>query len=489
VDAIVRGSTPPAGKGAIVLMHDAGGDRAQTMAALDRLLPQVQQSGYQFATVSQSLQTKLAAPVNPPAPTADRWRGRALVWTVQAADGLMRLLWLLLISVGALTLVRTLLLFAIALRHARQRRAPTWSWGEQVQEPISVIVPAFDEQATIAATVRTLAASNHPEVEVVVVDDESADATAETVRDLGFANVRLVQVPSGGKATALNTGVALARHELIVMVDADTIVAPDALHELVQPFGDPGVGAVAGNVKVGNRRGLLARWQHIEYVIGFNLDRRLYDALGCIPTVPGALGGFRRETLEAIGGLSTDTLAEDTDLTMAILREGWRVVYQDTAQAHTEAPRTLRQLWHQRYRWSYGTMQAMWKHRHSMVEGGPSGRFGRRGLPLIALFSVVLPLLAPLLDLLTVYGTFFLNRWITAIGWLAVLVLQTITAVLAFRLDGERLRPLWSLPLQQFAYRQIMYLVLLQSATTALAGRRLRWQKLRRSGEVAADVT
>ncbi len=488
VSKILTNATPRNGDGAIVLMHDAGGDRAETVAALQRYIPSMQARGYTFTTVSQAVQPHLATPVNVKASTSERWRGRALVWTVQAADGFMRVLWWLLLTIGVLTVLRALLLFGVALWHARRRRSPTWSWGPPVNEPISVIVPAFNEQDTIAATVRTLAASTHAEVEVVVVDDDSTDATADRVTALGLDNVRLVRVPSGGKATALNAGVAMARHDLIVMVDADTIVDADALHQLVQPFGDPSVGAVAGNVKVGNRRRLLGRWQHIEYVIGFNLDRRLYDALGCIPTIPGALGAFRRRTLQEIGGLSHDTLAEDTDLTMAILRGGWRVVYQENAIAHTEAPATLRQLSQQRYRWSYGTMQAMWKHRRSIIERGPSGRFGRRGLPLIGLFTVVLPLFAPLLDVLTVFGALFLDRWLTIIGWLAVLTVQTITAVLAFRLDREPLRPLWALPLQQLVYRQLMYVVLVRSAFTALTGRRLRWQKLKRSAEVAVDA-
>jgi cellulose synthase/poly-beta-1,6-N-acetylglucosamine synthase-like glycosyltransferase len=261
------------------------------------------------------------------------------------------------------------------------------------------------------------------------------------------------------------------------------VVEPDSIHRLIQPFADETVGAVAGNVKVANRRGLIGKWQHIEYVIGFNLDRRLYDTMGCIPTIPGALGGFRRTALSQVGGLSEDTLAEDTDLTMAIHRAGWRVVYEESARSYTEAPATLHMLWKQRYRWSYGTMQAMWKHRHAIRE---KTRFGRGGLPLIALFSVVLPLLAPLIDLMAVYGFFFLDRVVTLIGWSAMMVVQVITAVLAFRLDRERLRPLWTLPLQQVVYRQVMYVVLLHSAFTALTGRRLAWQRVHRTGELAS---
>ena len=489
VDNIIRNATPKGEQGAIILMHDAGGDRAQTVAALARFIPMMKQRGYKFTTVSQGLGAALPnveAPVaNPPAATMDKWRGGALIWGVRLAHGAMVGLWVLLIAVGVLTLARTLLLFLFALQHTRKRRAATWSWGPPVTEPVSVLVPAYNEEKTIGSAVRSLAASAHPDVEVVVVDDASTDGTTDIVDGLGLANVRLVKVPRGGKATALNTGLALARHELVVMVDADTVVEPDSIHRLVQPFAEPTVGAVAGNVKVGNRRGLIARWQHIEYVIGFNLDRRLYDTFGCMPTIPGALGAFRRRAVRDAGGLSDDTLAEDTDLTMAIQRAGWRVVYEESALARTEAPATIVQLWRQRYRWSYGTMQAIWKHRRALVERGPSGRFGRRGLPFIAFFSVLLPLLAPLFDILAIYGTFFLNRWETAAGWLAILAVQIATAILAFRLDREPLRSLWVLPLQQFFYRQVMYVVLLHSTVTALTGGRLRWQKLRRTGEVA----
>jgi cellulose synthase/poly-beta-1,6-N-acetylglucosamine synthase-like glycosyltransferase len=308
------------------------------------------------------------------------------------------------------------------------------------------------------------------------------------VDGLHLGNVQVIRTPSGGKARALNTGMAFAHHDLIVMVDADTVVEPDSIHRLVQPFADPGVGAVSGNVKVGNRHGLLGKWQHIEYVIGFNLDRRLYDTLGCIPTIPGALGAFRRQAVIDAGGLQVDTLAEDTDLTIAVQRAGWRVVFEESARAWTEAPTGLRQLWRQRYRWSFGTMQALWKHRRALIESGPSGRFGRRGLPLIAVFTVLLPLLAPLLDIMAAYGVVFLDRRAAALGWLAMLVVQAVTAVLAFRLDHESLRPLWTLPLQQVVYRQLMYLVLIHAASTALAGRRLQWQKMRRTGEVTVPA-
>ena len=492
VDRIVRNATPDGDRGAIVLFHDAGGDRAQTVSALSRVIPQLQQRGYRFTTVSQAYR-QAAANAQEPAvlsapPRQTLWRGAALVWAVRIAEATLTLLWWLLLAVGALILARTALLFGFAVRHTRRRHSPGWSWGPPVTAPISVIVPAYNEREGIATTVWSLADNDHPEVEIVVVDDASTDGTSAVVDSMNLPNVRVVRVPRGGKANALNAGLALSRHEIVVMVDADTFVEPHALHRLVQPFADSTVGAVAGNVKVGNRNTVVARWQHIEYVIGFNLDRRLYETFDCIPTVPGALGAFRRSVIVDVGGVTDDTLAEDTDLTMAVHRAGWKVVYEDGARAWTEAPATLRQLWQQRYRWSYGTMQAIWKHRRAFGQHGRAGRFGRLGLPLVALFTVVLPLLAPLVDILAIYGLVFLDRIETVIGWLAILVVQLITAVLAFRIDREPLRPLWTLPLQQFAYRQLTYLVLLQSAVTALTGGQLRWHKLRRTGQAASSV-
>jgi hypothetical protein len=157
-------------------------------------------------------------------------------------------------------------------------------------------------------------------------------------------------------------------------------------------------------------------------------------------------------------------------------------VYEERARAWTEAPATLEQLYRQRYRWSYGTMQAMWKHRQALFDGGDSGRFGRRGLPFLALFGVALPMLAPVVDVMLVYGLVFWELTATLTAWFAMLALQLVTAAVAFRFDRESMRPLWKLPLQQFAYRQLMYLVLMQSAMTAMTGGRLRWHKLHRAG-------
>ncbi|MET7877288.1 bifunctional polysaccharide deacetylase/glycosyltransferase family 2 protein [Micromonospora profundi] len=490
VDKIIENATPDGTSGAVTLWHDAGGDRSQTVAALDRFIPLMKERGYRFVTATEGLNLAFAAAgvdhrvdAGEPATAGDRWRGRMLVWAVRGADDVLGVLGVLFVLVGALTVGRTAVLIVLAGRHARRRRSRDWTWGPPVTEPVSVIVPAYNEKEGIAASVRSLAGGDHPGgIEVIVVDDGSTDGTADIVEALRLPNVRVVRKPNGGKPSALNTGIALARHDLLVLVDGDTIFEPDSVRRLVQPFADPRVGAVAGNVKVGNRRSLIAKWQHIEYVIGFNLDRRLYETLRCMPTVPGAIGGFRREALRYAGGMTDDTLAEDTDITIALGRAGWKIVYEETARAWTEAPTSIGQLWKQRYRWSYGTMQALWKHRRSVLDRGASGRFTRRCLFFVSLFGVLLPLLAPVIDLMALYGLFFLDRKATAVAWLAMLGMQLVTAVVAFRLDREKLGVLWVLPLQQFAYRQLMYLVIIQSVVTALTGGRLGWQKLRRTG-------
>ncbi|AXE86295.1 glycosyltransferase [Streptomyces sp. Go-475] len=480
VEKIISNATPKNGEGAIVLMHDSGGDRSQTVAALDRFITGLKDQGYRFDTLTAALDAPSA---HTPVAGLEAVKGEAWVFLVQASEKITGVLVAGLAVVGVLVFGRLGLMLILSVAHARRVRRRNFSWGTPVTEPVSVLVPAYNEAKCIEQTVRSLVASDHP-IEVLVIDDGSSDGTARIVENLGLPGVRVVRQLNAGKPAALNRGIANARHDIIVMMDGDTVFEPTTVRELVQPFGDPRVGAVAGNAKVGNRDSLIGAWQHIEYVMGFNLDRRMYDVLRCMPTIPGAVGAFRRSALERVGGMSDDTLAEDTDITMALHRDGWHVVYAEKAIAWTEAPESVQQLWSQRYRWSYGTMQAIWKHRRALVDRGPSGRFGRVGLPLVSMFMVVAPLLAPLIDVFLLYGLVFGPTEKTIGAWLGVLAVQGVCAAYAFHLDKERMTHLISLPLQQLLYRQLMYVVLLQSWITALTGGRLRWQKLRRTGAV-----
>ncbi|MGW1166383.1 bifunctional polysaccharide deacetylase/glycosyltransferase family 2 protein [Streptomyces sp. NPDC002550] len=480
---IVANATPHGHAGQILLMHDGGGDRSQTVAALGTLIPRLKAQGFRFATVGAAV--GMAGPVQR-AGLGDHLQGMALISVLRTGDWAVWLLGVLMYAAGLISVLRAAVVLIAARRHRRLRTGRRGrSWGPPVTGPVSVIVPAYNESAGIEAAVRSLIASDHP-VEVIVVDDGSSDGTADLVESLRLPGVRVIRQENAGKPAALNTGLAAASCDLVVMVDGDTVFEPDAVRTLVQPFADPRVGAVSGNAKVVNRGGLLGRWQHIEYVVGFNLDRRLFDLAECMPTVPGAVGAFRRGALLDLGGVSDVTLAEDTDLTMALCRGGWRVVYEEGAVAWTEAPASLSALWRQRYRWCYGTLQAMWKHRGALVQRGAAGKLGRRGLVYLLLFQVLLPLLAPAVDIFAVYGLVFLDPLRIAGLWLAFLLLQLVMGLYAFRLDGERPGPLWSLPLQQFVYRQLMYLVVIQSVFTAASGSRLRWQRMERYGSLAS---
>ena len=482
---IVAAATPRGRRGAIIMFHDGGGDRAQTVAALPAIITQLRARGYRFTTVTGGLH--LAAG-DVPATARQRFAGTALVLTQQAADRAVAVLAVALVAASVLTVARLALLVGSAAAHRRRARRlpPSVRHGPGYLPDVSVVIPAYNEAAGIAATIRSMVTSRYRgRIEVIVIDDGSSDGTAAIASSLRIPYVRVISQPNSGKPGALSRGIAEARTDILILVDGDTIFQADTIGRLVAPLAAADVGAVSGNTKVGNRRGFLGGWQHLEYVMGFNLDRRLFDLLGTIPTVPGAIGAFRRAALAAAGGVSTDTLAEDTDLTMALCRSPWRVVYAPDAIAWTEAPSSLRQLWRQRYRWSYGTMQAMWKHRRAVIENGPSGRFGRYCLTYLALFHVLLPLIAPVVDVFSVYGLVFLNPVKVTLFWLTFVLLQALAGGYALRLDGERLRPLCMLPLQQVVYRQLMYLVTIQSVITALIGTRQRWQAISRAGVFA----
>jgi len=485
VGAIVRAALPPRGRGGIVLMHDAGGRRAETVAALPRIIRALRARGDTLTTVSGlDGQRPLAAML--PASGWQHSRGTMLVatlWLARLVTGVLTRVVEAITLLVALRMLAVLALAAVDRRRAKRRRTdPAFA------PAVSILVPAHDEAVGIARGVGSLAAGAYPgPLEVIVVDDGSTDGTPEVVERMGLPNVRVLRQRNTGKFAALNRGLAHARHEIVVTVDADTVFEPTTLLELVQRFREPDVGAVSGNTKVGNRRGLLGRWQHLEYVMGFNLDRRAYELLGCMPTVPGAIGAYRMAALRDVGGVSGATLAEDTDLTMSLGDRGWRVVYAERARAWTEAPATLRALWRQRCRWAYGTIQSLWKHRGAALRGGRQP-IGRRALPYMAVFQVALPLCAPLIDLFAIYSILFLDPMPILGFWAAFNAVQLVLCVTALRFDGESLRPVWSLPLQQLVYRQIMYLVVIDSVLNALAGSRRSWNRLARTGEVSVGA-
>jgi poly-beta-1,6 N-acetyl-D-glucosamine synthase len=424
------------------------------------------------------------AAVMPDASTTERLQSDALRLTLRTGEWLADAFTAMALLIAALTVARLLVVIVCARHHGRRPSEP----DPMFSPTVTILVPAYNEEVGIEVSVRSLCDQRWPATEVIVIDDGSTDETASIVERLvaeGLDTVSLLRQTNAGKANALNSGLRAASGDIIVTVDADTAFVPGTLALLVAPLRDPAIGAVSGNTKVANRGRLLGRWQHLEYVMGFNLDRRMYDLLGCMPTVPGAIGAFRRTALESVGGFSDDTLAEDTDLTMALHRADWDVAYEPRAIAWTEAPQSLRDLWRQRYRWSYGTMQSIWKHRRATIEGGASRRLGWIGLPYLVLFQIMLAALGPVVDLFALYGLVFLDRKLIIGYWVGFMLVQTAVGIYALRLDHERTRAAWWFPLQQIVYRQLMYLVVLQSLATALSGARTNWNKLRRTGALS----
>ena len=485
VSTIVHNGVPRGARGGIVLMHDAGGRRVQTVAALPRLIRTLRARGFRLVDLSTYMGVPRSG-IEWPATASQRLRGSLFVEVLRIVGWVTAALTLLVEAVTALVGFR--MAVGLALARVQRRRARGRHRDPSFAPPVSFIVPAYDEAVGVARSVRSLAGSNYRgEIEIVVVDDGSRDGTGDVVERLGLERVRVLRQSNMGKAAALNRALRASRHELVVTVDADTVFEPDTLSYLVQRFRDPSVGSVSGNTKIGNRRRLVGRWQHIEYVMGFNLDRRAYEVLGATPTVPGAIGAFRRSALADIGGISGATIAEDTDITLDIARKGWKVVYEERARAWTEAPGGVRALYRQRGRWAYGTIQSAWKHRAALWGRGEHA-FGRRAVGVLLVFQILLPLAAPLIDLFAIYSVVFLDPMPILAFWLAFNAFQLTLAWVAFGMDGESRRPLWALPLQQLVWRQITYFVVLDGILSALLGRQLGWRHLARTGEIATEA-
>lgn len=486
VAKVVSNGTPPPGKGGIIMMHDGGGPREQTVKALPLLIDRLRARGYQFVRVSDLMGVPVSA-VELPSSSGQKLRGRLFNLTLAGAETITNLLSRLVELVTILVALR--MAIGLALAHAHVRRIRRLSDDLSYVPSVSIVVPAYNEARGIARSLCSLASSVYDgQLEVIVVDDGSTDGTGELVRGLKLAKLRLIRQANKGKAAALNRGVRASTGEVIVTVDGDTLFEERTLAYLVQRLRDPSIGAVSGNTKVGNRQSLIGRWQHIEYVMGFNLDRRAYEIIGATPTVPGAIGAFRRQALADIGGISGSTLAEDTDITLELARAGWNVVYEERARAWTEAPSNLRGLYRQRERWAYGTIQAAWKHRRALWARGEHRR-ARRAVGVLALFQVALPLTAPLVDVFALYSIIFLDPMPILAYWLAFNAFQMMLAWGAFGFDRESRRPLWALPLQQFVWRQVMYVVVIDAIITAAIGSRQAWRHSVRTGVTAVGGT
>jgi cellulose synthase/poly-beta-1,6-N-acetylglucosamine synthase-like glycosyltransferase len=361
---------------------------------------------------------------------------------------------------------------------------------------VTVLIPAHNEESVIVQTIASVLLSDLKALHIIVVNDGSSDRTGELL-ETNFSHeprVRIIHQVNRGKAAALNVAMSLADTEIVVTIDADTEIEADAIGKLVRHFSDPTVGAVAGNVKVGNRSRWLTRWQALEYITSQNMEKRAFDLLNCITVVPGALGAWRKKAIEAAGGITADTVAEDADLTIAIRRLGWRVSYDEEAIAWTEAPETAGQLIRQRFRWTFGTLQSFWKHGDTLLRP-KYGTLGWVALPNIFVFQLVLPLISPIIDLLFLGSVLLwaVERWHftwlptvqastddllrSVFFFIGFLLIDILTCVIAFALERkEDWTLLIPVLLQRFYYRQLMYVVLFRSVKEAVSGRPVGWR-------------
>jgi peptidoglycan-N-acetylglucosamine deacetylase len=514
----------PGRSGQIVLLHDGGGDRSQTVEALPKMIRDLRSRNYRFSTISELAgltRDQVMSPVRRDQ-SLDNFYRRAVAFTFYSLSYTGWLLrWFFLIGI-ALGMMRAIFIGSLAFAQwMRSRRreggtgrrgdkegslpvegAGTEREGADYQPFVSVIVPAYNEEKVIAQTIDSLLGSTYPKLEIIVVDDGSSDRTSAVVAQR-FSNeprVRLFNIPNCGKADALNYGLRYAQGEVIVGLDADTHFEKETIGMLARHFADPRVGAVAGNVKVGNRNNLITRWQALEYITSQNLDRRAFAALNCITIVPGAVGACRRSLLDQCGGWVSDTLAEDQELTLQIRRLGYQIVYEEDAIAWTEAPETVRDLAKQRFRWSFGTLQCMWKHRDALFRP-KYGALGFIAMPNVLVFQIIFSLISPVIDLMLIWS--FVSATLARLGctegypmgglkqavfyYLLFLGVDLLTALHAFAMERrEQWGLLGWLFLQRFCHRQVIYYVMIKSVLAALSGALVGWRKLERKATVVA---
>ncbi len=490
-------------RGSIILMHDGGGNRSATVAALPLLITTLRAHGYEIVPVSE-LMGKTTAEVMPPISSKMRWQAR-IDSVAFFFYGFFRHFVVDVFFIGDVLMSGRLILVGIfaLIDRIRRRRVPPGEFTPRV----AVLIPAYNEETVIVRTIRSVLKSDYANIRVIVIDDGSRDNTFEVARDaypkeIAQGRLTVLTKPNAGKAEALNFALQQLEEDIYVGIDADTVIAPDAISGLVRHFADPRVGAVAGNAKVGNRVNLWTRWQALEYITSQNFERRALDLFNIVTVVPGAIGAWRTEPVLKAGGYPINTVAEDADLTMNLLEHGYKVIYEDRALAFTEAPINARGLMRQRFRWSFGTLQAVFKHKHAFRTNPAMGLFA---LPNIVIFQIMLPLVSPFIDLMFVAGTihYFVDKHFHPEAassasflklltyFLAFLIIDFVTSALAFSLerrhpsskgDGWLLFHIW---LQRFTYRQVFSVVLFKTIKRAIDGRPFNWDKIERTAKMS----
>ncbi len=330
----------------------------------------------------------------------------------------------------------------------------------------------------IARTLESILEADYPHKEIIIVDDGSTDRTYEEASRFN-GRVRILRKENGGKHSALNYGAKFATREILMVVDADTIIGRTSLLEIAKKFSDERVVAVAGNIKVVNRNSWLTRCQALEYIISIQTFRRALDRFGAVTVVPGALGAFRKRVLEEGGFYDSNTLIEDFDATIKALKTGFVVQGSSMAVAYTQSPQSLRDLYKQRMRWYRGNFQTLWKHFDALT----NPRFGflhRLGFPFVLMSMLFLPVAG-----LVIWGTVLVailqgQSLLILQVLILFIIIQSLLALVSILIDEEDKKLVAYAPFFVIGYKQLLDLFIVKALLDVLLGRRLPWTRSER---------
>ncbi len=494
----------------VVAVPAPGIQTSWVIPALNAAASDIAVRGLRFGTVSEFAGRSVHG-LSPSASSGTRLAGTTLLWLITIERFLAEWIGLLVGFVLVASVARAVIGAGLALRHRRGERRriepdlqESFDRAAAMGAPgpsVSILIPARNESTVIEAAISDVVAAARRlsgSWEIIVIDDASTDATAgladralrAAVGGDGIGYGRVVNGPGVGKAGALDTGLAFAVGEFVVMLDADSSPDSDALVHLIGPFADPTVGAVCGRMRVGNPRGPLAWCQVVEYAMANAIERRMFSELGVMSCVPGAIGAYRRSALDEIGPIPADTIAEDTDLTLTLQRAGWRVEFEPRSNATTLVPTGLRSFWNQRLRWATGILQNVAKHR-GMFGRSTTGTSGARVawlLPYLCVFGG-LSILGPLVDatalVALITGSFRTSLTIVAI----ITATSTALTALALHIERQPLRYLLVVPLMTTMLRPILYAAQIRATMAIIGGIAIGWRPNRDStGRDAIDL-
>ncbi len=461
----------------IALFHDT----PHTAEALEEIIPMLQSQGYQIVSLEEVLAPLPARSALSPTPAMTPPVSVLESTYIRALSSLQGGL-AILGSVALILLLVRLGVLGILLQRGHRTPRPLLT-----RYPlISVVIPAYNEEENIVSTIRSVLQNSYSRREVIVVNDGSTDNTAARVKALCATlppnMVKLISIKNGGKARALNIAMRRARGEVVAILDADAVLKNGALHAFARHFDDPQIGAVAGKVYTASLKGLLNKFQALEYAVGQNIEKKAFSVIGAVGVVPGPAGAWRRAALLQIGGFSSDTLVEDQDMTLTMLRRGWKIAYEPDAVAYTETPDTLQKFLTQRFRWVYGMMQCYWKHLGTMG-AQPFSPLSYALFPHTIVFSILLPFCYLMVDALLVMSLFFGFSMHALLPILFFTGVDMIYTAWGLKDEPEGWKLLWVVPLQRFAYRPLIYYTIVRGFVRAIEGSGSAWNKFSKAGD------